>query len=124
MKHDSLSDALSAIKNAETVGLDTCIVPNTKLVKAVLEVVQKAGYIEQIKASGRQITVTLAGKINTIRSIKPRFGVKKDEYEKFEKRYLPSPEIGVIIVSTGKGLMLHQEAKESGIGGRLLAFVY
>jgi small subunit ribosomal protein S8 len=32
--------------------------------------------------------------------------------------------MGAIIVSTPQGLMTHREAKEKGIGGRLLAFVY
>ena len=124
MMHDLLSDALSIIQNAENVGQETCNVPNSKLAKAVLEAVEKTGYIGQLKASGREIAVSLVGKINTLKSIKPRFAVRKDEFEKYEKRYLPSPDIGAIIVSTPQGLMTHREAREKGLGGRLLAFVY
>ncbi len=124
MRHDLLSDALSMIQNAENVGQETCNVANSKLVKAVLDVILKAGYIGQAKASGHEISVTLAGKINTIKSIKPRFAVNKDGYEKYEKRYLPSPGVGLVVVSTSQGLMTHQEAREKGLGGRLLAFVY
>ncbi|MAG78181.1 30S ribosomal protein S8, partial [archaeon] len=56
--------------------------------------------------------------------IKPRFSVKIDGYEKFEKRFLLSKDFGLIIVSTSKGIMTHIEAKEKKLGGKLLAFVY
>jgi len=50
--------------------------------------------------------------------------VQKGNYEKFEKRYLPAKDFGMIIVSTNQGIMTHIEAKEKGLGGRLLAYVY
>ena len=124
MKHDPLSDALSSIQNSETVGKQQCSVPNTKIVRSVLEVISKAGYIGDIKPDGYKLLVTLIGKINSLKVIRPRFPVEKDEFEKFENRYLPSREIGTIVVTTSKGVMTHKEAKEAGIGGRLLAFVF
>lgn len=124
MRHDLLSDALSTIQNAESTGHEGCSVPNSKLVKAVLEVMQRAHYISQAKESGRKLTVTLAGKTNSVKAIRPRFAARKDEFEKYAKRYLPSADIGIIIVSTSQGIMTHREAAERGIGGRLLAFVY
>ena len=48
----------------------------------------------------------------------------KDEFEKFEKRYLPAKNFGILIVTTPEGIMTHNEAKERGIGGRLLAYMY
>ena len=57
-------------------------------------------------------------------AIKPRFAVKATEYEKFEKRYLPAKGFGILIVSTVKGLMTHYEAKQQGLGGRLIAYCY
>jgi small subunit ribosomal protein S8 len=119
-----ISDALSIIKNAENVGKAECLVPNTKLVKAILQVLQKTGYIGQFKDGIRTIRVELVGKINALHAIRPRFSVGRDEFEKFEKRYLPSRDIGIIIVSTSQGVMTHKEIVEKGIGGRLLAYVY
>jgi len=68
--------------------------------------------------------ISLLGRINECKVIKPRYPVKKTEFEKFEKRYLPSRDIGMLIVSTPKGVMNHSNAKENSIGGRLLAFIY
>ena len=70
------------------------------------------------------LRVQLAGKINECAAIKPRYAVRKNEFEKYEKRYLPSFDVGTIIVSTSKGVFTHTQAKEKELGGRLLAYVY
>jgi small subunit ribosomal protein S8 len=124
MRHDLLSDALSTIANAENVGKKDCRVPASKLVKSVLEVVKKYDFIGDIRQDGHFIIVELLGHINKAASVRPRFSMRKDEYEKFEKRYLPSKDIGVLIVSTSNGVMSHTEAKEKKIGGKILAYVY
>ena len=66
----------------------------------------------------------LEGNINKCGVIKPRHAVKKDEFEKFEKRYLPAKNFGILILTTPEGIMTHHDAKERGIGGRLLAYMY
>ena len=44
--------------------------------------------------------------------------------EKWEKRFLPSRNLGVVILSTPQGVMDHNQAKEENVGGVLLAYVY
>ena len=56
--------------------------------------------------------------------IKPRYAIKKDEFDKWEARYLPAEGFGVLIISTSEGVMSQYEAKKKGIGGRLIAYVY
>lgn len=124
MRHDTISDALSIIKNAENVGKPECMVPASKLVQAILQIMQKEGYIGHVKDSGRAVRVELIGKINALHAIRPRFAIARKDFEKFEERYLPSRDIGIIIVSTSQGVMTHKEATTKGIGGRLLAYVY
>jgi len=124
MQQDLLSDALSKIQNAEIVGKTFCIVPKSELIMSTLNVLQKSGYLGKFSTISGKIKVELLGKINKARSIKPRFSVSKDEFEKFETRYLPSRDIGMIIVSTSQGIISHKEAKNKKIGGKLLAFVY
>jgi len=52
------------------------------------------GYLEKFEvvdaARGGKIKVMLSGKINSCKVIVPRFFVKKDEYERWEKQYLPA----------------------------------
>jgi len=127
MSRDTLGEGLTKIRNAEMVGKSVCVLKGSKLLKSVLEVMQRHGYVGKIKVTGSvpvQLEVELLGKINYCKAIKPRFSVKKDEFEKYEKRYLPASDIGILIVSTSQGVMSHNDAKKRGIGGRLLAFVY
>jgi len=66
----------------------------------------------------------LNGKMNTCKAIRPRHAVKKAGFEKFEKRYLPARDVGLLVVSTPNGVMTHRDAKKKGLGGRLIAFMY
>ena len=128
MRHDILSDVLSAIKNGDRAGKKETITSASKLIKNVLLILQKHNYIGDFEyiddKRGGKFRIQLLGKVNNCNSIRPRFYIKADQYEKFEKRFLPAAGFGFIIVSTSKGLMIHSEAKEKEIGGTLLGFVY
>jgi small subunit ribosomal protein S8 len=50
--------------------------------------------------------------------------VKTGDLEKFEARYLPAQDFGVLILTTTRGVLTHTQAKQGGVGGKLLAFVY
>jgi small subunit ribosomal protein S8 len=129
MQHDPLSDALVAIRNAGNTGhLECQLKPSSKLLGRVLKVMQEEGYIStfEFEEDGRAGTfkVQLGGRINRCGAIRPRFPVGLGEIVKFETRYLPAQDFGVLIISTTKGVMTNRKAKELGIGGRLLAYVY
>lgn len=127
--NDPLSNALSNILNAERVGKSECrIYPVNKIIKKILDLMKDNGYIgaykERKDTKGDSITINLLGRINKCGVIKPRYAITKNGFEKFEKRYLPAKEFGIIIVSTSKGIMIHSQAKEKNIGGRLIAYCY
>lgn len=128
MRHDLLTDVLYVMNNAENIGRTSCTVPASKLVKDVLMVIQRAGYVGSFEfvddRKAGKFSIGLVGKINKVRAVRPRFAVKKDEFEKWESRYLPARGFGLLIVSTPKGVMSQKEAAELGIGGRLLGYVY
>jgi small subunit ribosomal protein S8 len=126
---DALSNGLTTIMNNELRNKRECVIsPASKLLGKVLRVMQLNGYLGEFEFidDGRsgKFKVQLLGRINKCGAIKPRFPVKADEIEDWEKKFLPSREVGLLIISTPKGLLSHKEAKEKGIGGRLLAFVY
>lgn len=126
---DPLADALSTIKNAESVGKPECIIdPASKLIGSVLKVMKDKGYIGEFEfiddGKSGQFKVELKGKINKCGVIKPRQSVKKLEFEKWEKRFLPAKGFGAIILTTPEGVMTHYEARENGLGGQLLVYVY
>ena len=128
MRHDLISDVLSSIKNGDKNGKKEIITPSSKLVKNVLLILQKNGYIGDFEyiddKKGGKFRIQLLGKINDCNSIRPRFSVRNEEYEKYEKRFLPASGMGLIIISTSKGLLTHDKAKEKSLGGILIGYVY
>lgn len=129
MLNDPLANALETIKQKDNKGLKECrIHPSSKVIKKVLEILQENKYLGSItvetECKGGILKVNLLGNINKCQAIKPRFSVKKNNYEKFEKRFLPAKGIGILIVSTSKGILTHEQAKQKNIGGKLLAYCY
>lgn len=126
---DTLANGLTTIANNEMRNKRECIIsPASKLLGKVLRVIQLNGYIGEFEFidDGRfgKFKVQLLGRINKCGAIRPRFPVKVDAFEKWEKEYLPSRYIGILVVSTPQGVLSHKEAKEKRAGGRLLAFAY
>lgn len=117
------------IKHAEMKGKKELVAqPISKLALNILEMLKREGYVESFEYKdnkrGGIVTIHLNGKINGIGAIKPRYSLKLDEFEKFEKRYLPAKDFGRLIVSTSSGIITHIDAKDQKKGGVLLAYVY
>jgi small subunit ribosomal protein S8 len=125
---DLLSDTLNKIKTYENLGRAECEVASTKLVKSVLMTLKANGYVNEVteESAGKfkVLKIALSNKINNIGSVRPRYALKVDDYQKYENRYIPSKDFGMLILSTPQGIMSNKEAKEKKIGGRLLAYVY
>ncbi|RLF27153.1 MAG: 30S ribosomal protein S8 [Thermoplasmata archaeon] len=129
MLHDPLADVLSAIKNAEQKGKQRCVVrPASKLIKNVFTLLQEEGYIKsfEVKDDGRggSFEVNLMGAINDCGAIKPRYPIGHEDIERWEIRYLPARDFGLLILTTTEGVVSNKKAKELGVGGKLLAYVY
>jgi small subunit ribosomal protein S8 len=129
MSVDPIADGLINLKNQENTAKNQCMIrPASKLLGEIFRVMQETGYINSYECIDDKregiYKVKLAGKINSCKAIKPRYAVKKDDFEKYEKRYLPAKDVGLIIVSTPNGVMTHSQAKKQKIGGRLIAYVF
>lgn len=126
---DTVANGLTSIMNNEMRNKQECVIsPASKLLGRVLRVMQLSGYIGEFEFidDGRsgKFKVQLLGRINKCGAIKPRFSVGTAQFETWEKRFLPSRDIGVLVVSTSQGVVSHEKAKKKKIGGRLLAFIY
>tara|TARA_Y100000310_G_C20490198_1_gene718807 strand:+ start:83 stop:472 length:390 start_codon:yes stop_codon:yes gene_type:complete len=129
MLTDPLANLLGNMKNATIKGKQDCSSkPSSKIISKVLEIMKDNHYVGDYKIiedkKGGVIEVQLTKTINNCGVIKPRFSVNKENYEKYEKRYLPAKGFGIIIVSTSQGIMTLDQSKEKGIGGKLIAYIY
>jgi small subunit ribosomal protein S8 len=124
---DWLSSVLNDIISCKNAGkMETVFIPVSKVMIEVLKILKEEGYIEdyQIEEEKFKRVIIKIGRINKCGSIKPRFFVKKNEFEKYIRRYLPSRSLGILILSTNKGIMTHKKAMELGIGGCLMAYCF
>jgi len=126
---DPLADALSTILNNEARNKGECIIhPASKMIGHVLRVMQQNGYVGEFEFidDGRsgKFKIQLLGRINKCGVTKPRYSVGVRNFEFWEKRYLPSKDIGILVVTTPQGVLSHRDAKERSTGGSLVAYVY
>lgn len=124
-----LPNLFSTMYNNEIRHKKECVVvPSSKLASEVLRTMQKHRYIGEFEFIDDglfgKLRIQLLGRINRCGVVSPRFSVRKDDYSRWERQYLPAVGVGVLIVSTSKGVMAHIEAQNNGLGGRLLGYVY
>lgn len=126
MSQDIVADALNMLRNAKKARRETVKIKKiSDLLIEILKIMKQKGAIKKYKidAKTRAIEVTL-GDLSECKAIKPRFTVKKEDVEKYVRRYLPARNLGTMIVSTNKGLMTHEEAQTEKTGGCLIAYFY
>jgi len=126
--HDSIADGFSVINNAEKAGKQEITIRHgSNLMKDILKIMKENSYLDDFKMkktyTGIIFEITLNGNINKCRVIKPRIPLKKADYIKYEKLYLPAVDVGHLIVSTPKGVFSHKKVagKEGGV---LIGYIY
>ena len=127
--NNPLAAVLSRLQNAERLGKRQFTTQcNSKLIRQVLDILKENGYIggyeENKDAKGNTLTIALNGGLNQAGVVTPQFNVAVTEFVRFEKRYLPAKDFGLLILTTNKGIITHQQAKDKNIGGKLIAYAY
>ena len=128
---DPIADMLTRIRNAGSARHETVDIPNSKMKKAIAEILLEEGYIKsfQLIDDGTQgiIRVTLKylpGKEKAIQGLrrvsKPglRVYAGADELPQVLRC------LGIAIISTSKGIMTDKKARAQHVGGEVLAFVW
>ena len=126
MSQDIVADALNMIKNAKKARKGSIKINRiSNLLIEILKIMKQEDKIKKYKINSKEKSVEITlGELSECKAIKPRFTVNKNQIEKYRRRYLPARNIGVLVISTNKGLITHEEAEEEGIGGSLIAYFY
>ena len=126
MSQDIVADALNMIRNVQRARKESIKIKRiSNLLIEVLKIMKQKGAIKKYKIDSKEKSMEIVlGELFTCKAIKPRFTVKKEQIEKYRRRYLPSRNFGTLIISTNKGLVTHEEAQEEQIGGCLIAYFY
>ena len=125
---NTLADACNMLKNAEFARKkNVTITPASKLLQRILRIYQANAYIGEFERydDGRQgkFKISLLGKINECKALM-RLNYKISQFEALERRLLPAPGLGIIILTTNQGIMTMKEAEEKNIGGMAMCYIY
>ena len=128
---DVIADMLTRIRNANDAKHETVDVPASNMKKAIADILVAEGYIKsyQIIEDGRQgiIRITLKygkGKTKTIQGLRRVSKPGLRIYSNCEDMPKVLGRLGIAIVSTSKGIMTDKKARELGVGGEIIAFVW
>ncbi len=127
---DTIADMLTRIRNAGTAGHPTVEVPASNLKKSIAQILQEEGYISKIETIANEhqgvirITLKYAAKKPVITGIKriSRPGLRV--YVPSEKLPKVLGGLGIAILSTSQGIMTDRKARQSNVGGEVLAYVW
>ena len=132
MKTDTVADMLTRIRNANLARHQIVQIPLTNLTYNIACVLEKEGFIESFEElknglkSSLLLSLKYTGKERTpfitkiVRASKP--GLRLYSSAKSLPRILGG--FGTAIVSTSQGLMTDQKAREEGVGGELLCYIW
>jgi len=123
-----LADAMNMLKTAERAKKNEVVIsPASKLIQRILRIFQAHAYIGEFERydDGRtgKFKIALLGKINECKAL-IRLNYQLNQFESLERRLLPAPGLGIIILTTNQGIMTLTEAAEKKIGGMTLCYIY
>jgi small subunit ribosomal protein S8 len=125
---NTIADACCVLKNAERARKKEVIIsPASKVLQQILRIFQRHAYIGEFERydDGRQgkFKIALLGKINECTGLM-RLNYKISQFEMLERKLLPAPGLGLIILTTNQGIMTMNEAEEKHLGGHALCYIY
>ena len=128
---DPIADMLTRIRNAGSARHETVDVPNSKMKKAIAEILLEEGYIKsfQLIDDGTQgvIRITLKylpGKEKAIQGLRRVSKPGLRVYAGADELPQVLRGLGIAIISTSKGIMTDKKAHAQHVGGEVLAFVW
>ena len=128
---DPIADMLTRIRNANSAKHKTVDVPSSKMKTAIAEILFKEGYIKSFEIINDEnqgiIRITLKYDEKGTRVIDGIKRISKPGLRIYaNKEELPRVlnGLGTAIISTSQGLKTDKEAREAGIGGEVLAYIW
>jgi small subunit ribosomal protein S8 len=127
---DPIADMLTRIRNANRVGRRMVLIPRSKICLGIAQVLKDEGYIEQYDSiddsKQGQIRVKLKYALNgekVIHDIDRESKPGRRVYKGVEDLPRVLNGMGIVVISTSKGVMSDRKAREANVGGELLCTV-
>ena len=128
---DPIADMLTRIRNANTVGHETVDIPASKIKKSIAEILLEEGYIKGFEEidDNKQGIIKIdmkygANKERVISGIKKISKPGLKVYAKADQVPRVLGGLGVAIISSSKGVVSDKKARELGVGGEVICYIW
>ena len=127
---DPIADMLTRIRNANAQRHETVDIPSSKMKRTIANILLEEGYIksvEEIEDNGQgtiRITLKYVNKQKVITGLKRISKPGLRVYANKEELPKVLGGIGTALISTSKGIMTDKKARQEGVGGEVIAFVW
>ena len=125
MSQDIVADGLNEIMNAKRIEKRELVIKRySKVLLNLFEMMKAKGHIDfEVDVEAKTVTVKIV-KLNECKAVKPRYFVGVGDIDKYLRRFLPSRNFGILVISTNKGMLSHLDALKENIGGSVVAYFY
>ena len=130
MVTDTIADMLTRIRNANQMKYASVAVLNTKMTREIARILKEEGYINDYSNNEESKMLDLSLKYGENKKERVITGLKRISkpglrvYAKHDELPRVLNGLGIAIVSTSKGIMTDKQARNAGLGGEVLAYIW
>ena len=130
MVNDTIADTLTRIRNAGQMKYANVAVLNTKMTREIARILKEEGYINDYSSNEETKMLDLSLKYGENKKERVITGLKRISkpglrvYAKHDELPRVLNGLGIAIISTSKGIMTDKEARNAGLGGEVLAYIW
>jgi small subunit ribosomal protein S8 len=127
MVRDYIAEVVNGLKMASRAGKDLVVLPYSKLIENILEVLKKEGYVLSIEKKGKKVVKFIEATLNKEKPVtdgKRVSHMSKRVYKSSQEIIANSRMQGIYIITTPKGVMTNKEAKKQNVGGEVLMKIW
>nr|YP_010352341.1 ribosomal protein S8 [Polyalthia suberosa]UOL50461.1 ribosomal protein S8 [Polyalthia suberosa] len=132
MNRDTIADILTFLRNADTEKKGMVRIASTKITESIVKILLREGFLENVRKHRENNKSFL---VSTLRHRRNRKGTYRKIFKRISRpglriysNYQRIPRIfggmGIVILSTSRGIMTDREARLEGIGGEVLCYIW
>lgn len=134
MGKDTIANTITSIRNADMNGKGMVRIPSTRITENIVKILLREGFIENVRKHQESnkyfLVLTLRHRRNRKGSYRTVLNLKRISRPglRIYSNYQGIPRIlggmGIVILSTSRGIMTDREARIEGIGGEILCYIW
>ena len=134
MSKDTIADIITAIRNADMNKKRTVRIPSTNTTENIVKILLQEGFIENVRKHQESnkyfLVLTLRHRRNRKGSYRTVLNLKRISrpglriYSNYQKTPRILGGMGIVILSTSRGIMTDRRARIEGIGGEILCYIW